>query len=523
MTEFKTNVTAGLSASSIGALLRHYGPNKLESEEQEHIALRYIGQFKDPLILLLLGSAVLSVIVGQYEDAMSIAVAVLIVGSVAFYQEYQSEKSIDALNDLVPPRCNVVRDGKVANVLAEELVPGDVIRLQSGDRVPADARVVQSTSLSVDESSLTGEQEPREKTVAALPDLADDTEISARANMVFMGTLVCSGHALAVVTATALATEFGKTFQEMKDIENRRTPLQIKMDELGKKLSVFSFGIIGCIGALGMFQGKTFMSMFNIGVSLAVAAIPEGLPICVTVTLALGVMRMARKNAIVKKLPAVEALGCANYICTDKTGTLTENRMTAIRVYCPAMEDAVALVPAPTPPKADNGARTNGIRGAHGSAASLISSSSAASLLGLASGGGGGGNGSAVGSGSSSSGSSSGSGSGSGNNSSTSSSGSNGAGNGKSPHGAWQAVYNGQAVDVLRHPCLHRLFDASALCNNAHLQHDHSGALGQPTEAALLLAAHRLGVVDRRDVLKRTHETGFSSENKYMEVGALSG
>jgi len=396
LNEFKTDATTGLSSSAVGALLRHYGANKLESEEQEHIVLRYIGQFKDPLILLLLGSAVLSVIVGQYEDAMSIAVAVLIVGSVAFYQEYQSEKSIEALNDLVPPRCNVVRDGKVVNVLAEDLVPGDVIRLQSGDRVPADARVVQSTSLSVDESSLTGEQEPREKTVAALPDLADDTEISARANMVFMGTLVCSGHALAVVTATALATEFGKTFQEMKDIENRRTPLQIKMDELGKKLSVFSFGIIGCIGALGMFQGKSFMSMFNIGVSLAVAAIPEGLPICVTVTLALGVMRMAQKHAIVKKLPAVEALGCATYICSDKTGTLTENKMTAMRVYCPAMEDAVTLGRAAPPVGASADEADDGLLAGHPGAWPW----------------------------------------------------------------PWQATYNGRGVEVPQHACLHRLFDA---------------------------------------------------------------
>ena len=338
-----TSFEVGLTSVSVANLQRVHGMNALEGEEKEHILLRYIGQFKDPLILLLLGSAVLSVCVGQYEDAMSIAAAVIIVGSVAFYQEYQSEQSLEALNDLVPPRCNALRDGKMLNILAEELVPGDIIRLQSGDRIPADARVIQSTDLSIDESSLTGEQEPREKTSAALPDMTDESEITSRVNMVFMGTLVSSGHSLAVVTATALSTEFGKTFQEMKDIENRRTPLQIKMDELGKKLSVFSFGIIGCIGALGMFQGKTFMSMFNIGVSLAVAAIPEGLPICVTVTLALGVMRMAKKHAIVKKLPAVEALGCANYVCTDKTGTLTQNKMTAIRVYCPAMEDAAVL------------------------------------------------------------------------------------------------------------------------------------------------------------------------------------
>lgn len=151
------------------------------------------------------------------------------------------------------------------------------------------------------------------------------------------------GTATVLVIAISLETEFGKTFQQMKDIEAKRSPLQTKMDELGQKLTMFSMGIIVCIGIIGMIQGKSFLSMFNIGVSLAVAAIPEGLPICVTVTLALGVMRMAQKNAIVKKLPAVEALGCANFICTDKTGTLTENKMTVVAIYCPVMDDLVFI------------------------------------------------------------------------------------------------------------------------------------------------------------------------------------
>eukprot|EP01035_Chromulina_nebulosa_P019470 gene19470-25352_t len=254
------DISIGLSHSSIQSLRKEYGLNKLESEEKENIVLRYILQFKDPLILLLLGSAILSVIVGQYEDAISIAAAVIIVGTVAFIQEYRSEQSLEALSTLVPPKCVVIRSGKNETLLAEELVPGDIVKLQS-----------------VDESSITGEQEPRIKHNDALTSLHEDNNISERSNMVFMGTLVRSGNALAVVTSIGINTEFG------------------------------------------MFQGKSFLSMFNIGVSLAVAAIPEGLPICVTVTLALGVMRMVKKNAIVKKLPAVEALGCADYICTDKT------------------------------------------------------------------------------------------------------------------------------------------------------------------------------------------------------------
>lgn len=319
----RSDPSNGLMLVDVLSNQKIFGQNKLEEEEKAHIIFRYIEQFKDPLILLLLGSASLSVLVGQYEDAISIAVAVVIVGSVAFIQELRSEQTLEALSTLIPHRCNVVRNGITSNVSADELVPGDVIKLLTGDRVPADARIIKCSCLHADESSLTGESEPKEKHQNALPNLPDDASISERSNIVFMGTLITSGSASCIVVATNVSTEFGKVFQEMKEIENRRTPLQIKMDELGKKLSIFSFGIIACIGIIGVIQGKPLLVMFNIGVSLAVAAIPEGLPICVTVTLALGVMRMAKRNAIVKRLPAVEALGCANYICCDKTGTLT--------------------------------------------------------------------------------------------------------------------------------------------------------------------------------------------------------
>jgi Ca2+-transporting ATPase len=301
-----------------------------------------LDKFKDPLILLLLGSAVLSVVVGQYEDALSIFTAVVIVGTVGFYQESKSEESLAALNDLVPPSCRVIRNGMIQTIMAEDLVPGDLIKLSTGDRIPADLRIINCSNLSVDESSMTGESEPRTKSADPLPDI-DDTDFVKYSNILFMGTLVCSGNASGIVVQTGKDTEFGKTFTEMKEIESKRTPLQSKMDELGKFLSVVSMGIIVCIGLLGVFQGKSFMSMFNIGVSLAVAAIPEGLPICVAVTLALGVMRMAQKKAIIKRLPAVEALGCADYVCTDKTGTLTQNKMKVTSMFCPSLEDRVMV------------------------------------------------------------------------------------------------------------------------------------------------------------------------------------
>lgn len=356
---------------------------------------------------------------------------------------------MQALNTLVPHKCNVVRGEQLSTILAEDLVPGDVIKLRGGDRVPADARIVQCNGLLVDESAMTGENEPKEKTADPMMDAPDEESgMKEKSNMLLMGTLVSSGSATAVVYTTGLLTEFGKTFQDTKDVEKARTPLQIMMDELGNKLSMISFGIIICIGILGMLQGKSFMNMFNIGVSLAVAAIPEGLPICVTVTLALGVMRMAKRNAIVKKLPAVEALGCADVICTDKTGTLTQNKMTVIRVYCPALEDDIVLFDQTSAIQRDNNHRV------------------------------------------------------------------------KKDH---TATYNGIAIapNDVRFQCLRELLDVGCVCNNANLRGGE--AIGLPTEAALLIAARNLNVVDRRKALHRLDETGFTSESRFMEVRCRQG
>jgi Ca2+-transporting ATPase len=343
LSNFEVDSADGLRPDQVIASRSLHGLNELPKEQKDHIAFRYLEQFKEPLILLLLGSSVLSVIVGQYEDALSIFAAVVIVASVAFYQEFKSEEALEALSNLVPPRSTVVRGGVVVNLSASELVVGDLIVLSAGDRVPADARVILATNLCIDESALTGESEPKQKSEQLNLSIEEKSDVSTFDNSVFMGTLVLGGHAKCVVVFTGINTEFGRTFREMQDVENKRTPLQAKMDELGKYLSIVSMGIIVFIGFVGMAQGKTFLSMFNIGVSLAVAAIPEGLPICVAVTLALGVMRMAKKNAIVKKLPAVEALGCADFICTDKTGTLTENKMEVVEFFCPMLDDGVRM------------------------------------------------------------------------------------------------------------------------------------------------------------------------------------
>ncbi|KAB5532826.1 hypothetical protein PHYPO_G00124630 [Pangasianodon hypophthalmus] len=320
----------GLSDAEVSRRRAYHGWNEFEISEDEPLWRKYLSQFKDPLIMLLLASAVISVVMRQFDDAVSITVAIIIVVTVAFVQEYRSEKSLEELGKLVPPECHCVREGHLVHMLARELVPGDTVCLSVGERVPADLRLFEAVDLSVDESSLTGETTPCSKTVS--PQMVSG-DLTSRSNIAFMGTLVCSGKAKGIVIGTGESSEFGEVFKMMQAEESPKTPLQKSMDVLGKQLSLYSFCIIGVIMMVGWLQGKNILDMFTIGVSLAVAAIPEGLPIVVTVTLALGVMRMVNKRAIVKKLPIVETLGCCNVICSDKTGTLTKNEMTVTQIF----------------------------------------------------------------------------------------------------------------------------------------------------------------------------------------------
>lgn len=325
------------------------GPNEFAVKPGDPPYQKFLDQFKEPLIMLLLGSALVSALMGEWDDAISIALAVVVVITVGFVQEQRSEKSLEALNKLVPHYCHLLRDSHTNTVLANELVPGDVVSFSSGDRVPADVRIFEAVSLEIDESTLTGEIKPRRKTANVVPRFSEntptgalsknelsggsETSINERENIAFMGTLVRSGYGRGVVIGTGSNTEFGKIFSMVDEVGERRTPLQLSMDELAKKLSMISFIIIGLICVMGMLQRKPWLEMFTIGVSLAVAAIPEGLPIVVTVTLALGVLRMSHRKAIVKRLPSVETLGCVSVVCSDKTGTLTANVMTVVRCY----------------------------------------------------------------------------------------------------------------------------------------------------------------------------------------------
>lgn len=329
--QLETDLHRGLTDSEVSRRRKNHGYNEFEISDDEPLWKKYLGQFKEPLIVLLLASASVSAVMRQFDDAISITVAIIIVVTVAFVQEYRSEKSLEALTKLVPPKCHSVRNGKLETFLARELVPGDIVYLSIGDRVPGDLRLFEAYDLSIDESSFTGEPEPVSKTTDITA--TKQNGITHRCNIAFMGTLVRCGNAKGIVVGTGENSEFGEVFKMMQAEEAPKTPLQISMGQLGKQLSFYSFCIIGVIMFLGWLQGRQLLDMFTIGVSLAVAAIPEGLPIVVTVTLAIGVMRMAKRKAIVKKLPIVETLGCVDVICSDKTGTLTKNEMTVTQVF----------------------------------------------------------------------------------------------------------------------------------------------------------------------------------------------
>lgn len=369
-----TSLSLGLSPSEAEARLIKDGPNELPHEEPEPLWLRFLKQFKETLILLLLASAAVSFFMGNLDDAVSITIAVTIVVTVGFVQEYRSEKSLEALSKLVPHFAHLRRGGTstelrpLANgritenmsttVPAAQLVVGDLVLFSTGDRVPADIRITQAVDLTIDESNLTGENEPVVKNAEALGEqyntkprhsdsppstpmfsspaagtVGTDVRLNDQHNVAFMGTLVRSGYGEGIVIATGGKTEFGAISLSLQEIESPRTPLQLSMDLLGKQLSYMSFVVIGLIVLVGLLQGKQLLDLFQIAVSLAVAAIPEGLPIIVTVTLALGVLRMAKRGAIVRKLPSVETLGSVNVVCSDKTGTLTLNHMTVTKMW----------------------------------------------------------------------------------------------------------------------------------------------------------------------------------------------
>ena len=490
-------LSRGWSTAHVHALRGSFGDNSIHKDEDEDCTLAFLqrlpvlggrcarlvsalpcalpvihafaDQVKEPLNLMLLGSAAISLSLGQTSDAVSIALALTIVCLVAAVQEYRSEKALEALSDLVPPTCTVLRDGRVTDEFpARDLVVGDLVLLGTGDRVPADCRVIDGVELTLDESSLTGENHSVAKTGDAMQMLGETSPappLTSQCNICFQGTLVTSGRGRALVVAVGDRTEFGKVAQELGEVESRKSPLQIKIDELGKTLAYVSSVAIAVIALLGYFLGRPFLETVTVGVSLAVAAIPEGLPICVTVTMALGVLRMARSNAIIKKLPVVESLGCATVIASDKTGTLTQNEMTARSIYTLAF------------PSLSFGLTGVGYDISKGE---LVRSDAAEDAD---------------------------------------------MGDEDIKLAGCQRVKK----TSMEHTAMSAVFGVASVCNNAVIQSEvheaiegTSGAAmsGQPTELALLIGAVKAGVPDPRPLYHRLQEIPFTSDRKRMEVKA---
>jgi len=320
----------GLSQAEVQKRLAEYGLNELQKEKRASPIKMFLKQFTNILIIILLIATALSIAVEAIVDAIIIIAIVLATAILGFVEEFRSEKAVEALEKMTAPTAIVLRDKKEVKVPASEIVPGDVILLFTGDRVPADARLIESVNLKVDEASLTGESSPVNKNVDAC---AEGLPLNDRRNMAFTGTVVVYGRGKAVATTTGMNTEFGKIARMVQMTQKEETPLEKRTQSIGKLIGILCVTICVGVGAIGIVQGRSIIDMLLWGVSLAVAAVPEALPAIVTGTLAVGMYRMAKVNTIVKKLPAVETLGCTSVICSDKTGTMTKGEMTVQRIY----------------------------------------------------------------------------------------------------------------------------------------------------------------------------------------------
>ncbi|THF67390.1 HAD family hydrolase [Pseudothauera nasutitermitis] len=328
----------GLKMADAAGRLAAYGSNRLDERAPRPAWLKFLDQFRGVLILILLGAAALAGAIGELKDAIVILVVVLINATLGFFQEHRAENALAALKDMLAPSARLRRDGHVQVLPAEDLVPGDILLLEAGDRVPADARIVQAHGVEVAEAALTGESQPVAKSVAAV---AAEAALAERAGMVFMNTVVTRGRIEAVVVGTGMHTEMGRLAGLLAETAESATPLQVQLDVLGRRLAMIAGVVVVLMFFAGLLRGDDLMTTAMTAIALAVAAIPEGLPAVVTVTLALGMHRMARRNVIVKRLAAVETLGCTSVICSDKTGTLTLNRMTARALFCFGRRHAV--------------------------------------------------------------------------------------------------------------------------------------------------------------------------------------
>jgi P-type Ca2+ transporter type 2C len=327
----KTDCKTGLSEKEVKNRQKQHGLNVLEEGEKPSALLIFFSQFKDFMVLVLLGATLISGLLGEVIDAIAIIAIVVINAFLGFFQERKAEKSLEALKELSAPQVQALRNGKWEKILSKDVVPGDVLKFSSGDRIGADVRLIESKSLEIEESALTGESVPVQKFTEALR--VPNPGIGDMENMAFMGTLVTRGNGMGIVVATGMKTAMGQIADLLQNAESMETPLQRRLEQLGKILITVALLLTVLVVGVGVLQGHDLYTMFLAGVSLAVAAIPEGLPAIVTVALSLGVQRMIKQKAIVRKLPAVETLGCASVICSDKTGTMTQNKMTVTHAW----------------------------------------------------------------------------------------------------------------------------------------------------------------------------------------------
>ena len=321
----------GLRGDDATRRLAVHGPNELQALTRESVWRTLFAQFQNALIVILLSATVISGFLGHTLEAIVITVIVLFAVLLGFIQEYRAGRALEALRRMAAPSAHALRDGEETVVPARDLVPGDVVLLRAGDRVPADARVTQAVNLSIDESALTGESTAVEKTSVNLDDAS--LPLGDRRNMAYAGTLVAYGRGHAVIVATGMTTEFGRIAQMVETVDAGRTPLQENLDRLGTTLAKAALVVVVLVVAIGLFRGLPALQMFMFGIALAVAVVPEALPAVVTISLAIGVRRMVKRNALVRRLPIVETLGSTSVICSDKTGTLTKNEMTVRQVF----------------------------------------------------------------------------------------------------------------------------------------------------------------------------------------------
>lgn len=333
--ELNVDPKVGLTTDEVNNRLEKYGQNKLKGKAKKTLLQLFIAQLQDMLIYVLIAAAVINLIVDirhGWTDALIIMAVVLINAVVGVVQESKAEKALEALQQMTTPKSLVRRNGEVIEVNSEDLVPGDILVIDAGRFIPADVRLIETANLQIEESALTGESVPSEKNADFITS-DEKIPVGDKENMAFMSTMATYGRGEGVVVATGMETEIGKIAKILDEDENTLTPLQIKLDELGKTLGYIAMGICALIFVVGIIQKRPVLEMFMTSISLAVAAIPEGLVAIVAIVLAMGVNKMSKKNAIVRKLPAVETLGAVNIICSDKTGTLTQNKMTVVKTY----------------------------------------------------------------------------------------------------------------------------------------------------------------------------------------------